>query len=163
MPTTCPITNGYACHTACYILCWLPELLRRRNHNALNTKCPLHYDINRTTQEILRLYCQTASALRETARQQEDWIYTHYEGWLPDEDERPVTKWEDAWCSTVCRAKPCRLKYNCPLTPQPGEPPLPTFDQTAPDVVARTQCRASQTNTVISVFEIPYLANPSGG
>ena len=35
--------------------------------------------------------------IRTSAERDEDFIYTHYEGWLPDDDERPTTLWANAW------------------------------------------------------------------
>ena len=50
---------------------------------------------------ILSTVCTTATATRTKAEREENTIYTHYEGWLPDEAERPTTIWAEQWCNST--------------------------------------------------------------
>jgi len=108
-------------------------LLRRRHHNAYNPKTSvssLQHDTQRTIESILLLVRKTATAMRTLARKEEDRIYTHFEGWLPAEEEQPTEEWRTHWCSrgllkdTQPRAS---LNFTLPLT-APHAAPDPTYD-----------------------------------
>ena len=75
-------------------------LLRRRNNNALCLDKPLHYDTQTSVARIVQTVADVATAMRVTATREEDRIYTTYEGWLPDEEDRPTVKWRQAWCNS---------------------------------------------------------------
>ena len=75
--------------------------MRRRNHNAYNPTLPLQHNTPRLVANIFQLVSQTATAMRTTAQRKERHIYTHYEGWMPpDEDEWPTSVWKSQWCNT---------------------------------------------------------------
>ena len=70
--------------------------------------------------------CRVATALRASAEREETRIYTHYEGWLPEEDDRPLHKWHTAWSPLVTNTHP-RVRLD-PRPPAPGTAPEPGFD-----------------------------------
>ena len=82
-------------------------LIRRRNHNAHNHGHPLRHRAPILASHIHHLTVTTATAMRSAARREENRIYTHYEGWLPDDEDKPMTKWTEAWCPLVTDAQPC--------------------------------------------------------
>ena len=119
-------------------------LIRRRNHNALNTALPIQYDPQRTVQSIMRSTCDVATALRTKAEREETRIYTNFEGWLPeDEDERPVAKWTHAWCAVVRDTHPrvC-LFASTPFKHSQHSLQCPDVDTADPDVVSRLDARS---------------------
>jgi hypothetical protein len=119
-------------------------LIRRRNHNALNTALPIQYDPQRTAQSIMRSTCDVATALRTKAEREETRIYTNFEGWLPeDEDERPVGKWTHAWCAVVRDTHPrvC-LFASTPFKHTQHSLQCPDVDTADPDVVSRLDARS---------------------
>ena len=116
-------------------------LIRRRNNNALNTRCPLQYDVDVTVGRILATVCRVATATRAAAERDEDRIYTHYEGWLPDDDDLPTAKWTNAWCKGFLRGTRPSASPTFAL-PCTGTAHNPPFDTTHPDVIARTQQRS---------------------
>ena len=75
------------------------HLIRRRHANA-NPALPLRFDPEPTVRSILATVAQVATASRTVARREENKIYCWYEGWLPDDDEKPTTKWEQQWAET---------------------------------------------------------------
>ena len=94
---------------------------------------------------------------RTLAQHEENRIYCWYEGWLPDEEERPTTQWEHAWIDSNL------LRNTYPATTTAQNPPLatsliPRFNINHQDVTNRIrQTRPSApTNhpTVISVFDV---------
>ena len=117
-------------------------LIRRRNNNALCNECPLQHDTQRTVSDIHKLMCDTATAMYECARRQEDDIYTHYEGWLPKEADLPTTQWKNAWSDLVTLGKPCRLKQS-PTPDSPGISPDPVIRPDSPETVARQLLRST--------------------
>ena len=122
-------------------------LITRRNNNKYNTKCPLQYDVNTIVRKILTTVCATATAMRTAAEREETRIYTHYEGWLPDEDDRPTVEWSHRWCQqglgllhdTQPKAK---LAFTLPLA---NASPNPPFDLSDAQVTTRTQQRNNET------------------
>ena len=124
-------------------------LIRRRHHNAHNTAFALAHDTPRATADIYASLAATATAMRSSAEAEENMIYTHYEGWLPEEEELPTTKWRARWCGdhTDCPRifNPHRpsvtLKEPLPTNPPRDAAPPPAFDPAAPDVLARQQQR----------------------
>ena len=114
-------------------------LIRRRHNNALNTTCPLQYDTAKTIASILNSVSATATALWTSAERDEDFIYTHYEGWLPDDDERPTTLWATAWGPITRDTYP---KASTSLTiNNHGAAHDPTPDPNDPAVAARIRQR----------------------
>ena len=87
--------------------------------------------------------------MRSGAEAEENMIYTHYEGWLPDDEDLPTTQWRGRWCGdssdSPCIFDPHRpsvaLKHPLPTNPPNDAAPSPAFDPTAPDVLARQQQR----------------------
>ena len=69
---------------------------------------------------ILGTVCETATASRTLAQREENRIYCWYEGWLPDEEERPTTQWEHAWIDSNL------LRNTYPATTIAQNPPLAT-------------------------------------
>ena len=123
-------------------------LLRRRNHNAHNTQVALQHHTSLAVNNIYSTLAATATALRTGAENEENMIYTHYEGWLPDEADRPTTKWMFQWCGEWEDSprifKPDRpsVSLQVPLpTDPPDAAPEPTFAPDAADVLARKQER----------------------
>ena len=114
------------------------HLLRRRNCNALSPTVPLQYDPAPLLRDIFSTVCAAATAMRTGAHTDETWIYTHFEGWLPEEGKRPMDKWRDAWTSPsqplVHDSHP-RTTLRHPIPPDPS--PMPMFNIDAPDVRAR--------------------------
>ena len=123
-------------------------LIRRRHHNAHNTAFALAHDTPKAVAHIYASLAATATAMRSRAEAEENMIYTHYEGWLPEEEKLPTTKWNASWCGDhqdspriFCPSRPAvGLKEPLP-TNTPDAAPQPTFDPTAPDVLARQQQR----------------------
>ena len=101
--------------------------MRRRHHNAHNPALPLQHDTAKTVARVLKMICDTATATRAIAEREETRIYTHYEGWLPDEADLPTTAWVAAWNGLVRDARPsvtlrtdptaCRCPGGSPLRP----------------------------------------------
>ena len=121
-------------------------LITRRNHNKYNTKCPLQHDVNTIVRKILTTVCATATAMRTAAEREETRIYTHYEGWLPDEDDRPTVAWSHHWCrqglGLLRDTQPAaQLAFPLPLV---NASPNPPFDPTDAQVAARIQQRNSE-------------------
>ena len=118
-------------------------LVRRRHHNALDTRKPPQYDTSATVARIFADVCETATTLRTTAEREEDRIYTHYEGWLPDEEKLPTTEWQKAWCETnlLRNSRPATSL----ATPLPtGAPNDPVYDDSDPATAARIVARSQQ-------------------
>ena len=104
---------------------------------------PPQYDTSATVARIFADVCETATALRTTAEREEDRIYTHYEGWLPDEEKLPTTEWQKAWCETnlLRNSRPATSL----ATPLPtGAPNDPVYDDSDPATAARTVARSQQ-------------------
>ena len=85
---------------------------------------------------ILRTVSETATAGRTLAQREENRIYCWYEGWLPDEDDRPTTQWEHAWIDSDL------LRDTYPAATVATQPPLatgliPHFDPNHQDVTNR--------------------------
>ena len=76
------------------------------------------------------------------AERKEDSIYTHYEGWLPEDDKLRTTMWQDAWCDLVRDTRPTV----CLRTPAPTDVPSthPTYDTTNPTTATRINARTQQ-------------------
>ena len=68
--------------------------------------------------------------------------YTHYEGWLPDEDKLPTAMWRDTWCNLIRDTRP----NVCLRTPAPTSTPSthPAYDPTDPTTAARIDARTQQ-------------------
>ena len=119
--------------------------------NALNPKCPLQHDTDRTVRDIMHMVWNVATTYR-AAEQQENWIYTHYEGWLPPEDELPTNQWLSAWSANHLLHAPTKasplanLQFPLPIT-TPGASPHPTYDIHHPAVAARIGGRIQQLNS----------------
>ena len=115
-------------------------LLRRRNHNAYSPRLPLQHNTSRLVTAIFELVAQTATAMRTLAQLEERFIYTHYEGWMPPDDEQPTNIWRAQWCNTNLlhdtypQARPA---FALP-SPQLRHELHPTYDPMADDVRART-------------------------
>ena len=124
-------------------------LVRRRNHNALNTKCPLQHDTQRTVRDICHLLRDITTTSYKDAVAKENHIYTHYEGWLPDEDKLPTSQWLDAWTASNLLDAPTgskpttALKFSLPVT-TPGATAHPTYNTHDPSVAARIGGRIRQ-------------------
>jgi len=119
-------------------------LLRRRHHNAHNTQCPLRHDSQALVDSILQDACAVATALRTRAELREDCIYTHYEGWLPAEEDQPTEQWRSSWCgSGLLRDSwpAATLRFAAPVTAA-GVAPHPVYDAGSPAVLARVQARS---------------------
>ena len=113
-------------------------LIRRRNANAL-TNQPLQHNSLAIVRDIWREVCEVATALRSAAEREDTRIYTHYEGWLPEDTSMDV--WLDSWTTLVRDTYPtASLRFN-PLTTPSADP---SFDPTASDVTDRTQARAQR-------------------
>ena len=114
-------------------------LIRRRNHNAHNCACPLQHDSPALIRNIFHTACRTATAMRTLAQGEERWMYTHYEGWMPaDEDEWPTNVWRSRWCGLLRDTRPqTSPAFPLPLPPSPDAADEPTYDLTAPDVQSR--------------------------
>ena len=65
-------------------------VMRRRHHNAHNPALPIQHDTAKTVARVLRMICDTATVTRAIAEREETRIYTHYEGWQPDEADLPT-------------------------------------------------------------------------
>ena len=111
-------------------------LIRRRHANA-HSRGPLVTCVQTAVRHITHHLCQVATALRTSAEREETNIYTHYEGWLPDDDDRPVHKWQQAWGPLLTDTHPRTRLHLRP--PAPGTAPEPTFDPTDGPTVARFQ------------------------
>ena len=70
-------------------------LLQRRNHNAFAIDCPLQYKFEPLIKSIRHEIACAAAHHRTIATREENMIYTHYEGWLPE--KTPTDVWKDAW------------------------------------------------------------------
>ena len=73
---------------------------KRRN------RCVYMHDPHRTATHIVKEVCQVATAGRTIATKEENRIYTNYEGWLPDEDERPTSVWSNSWDGLIRETYP---------------------------------------------------------
>ena len=76
-------------------------LIRRRHNNAYNTSLPLQHDTWKAVRAIMNIINDNATATRTLAEKEETRIYTHYEGWLPADEDLPTNKWRDAWTSSA--------------------------------------------------------------
>ena len=111
---------------------------------------------NTTVRKVLATVCTAATAARTTAEREETRIYTHYEGWLPDDDDLPTTAWLRTWCERghgfLQNARPrAALTFQLPLS---HAAPNPQFDPNDPEVLTRTRQRHNEVSS-ISVFESP--------
>ena len=79
------------------------------------------------------------------ATQEENRIYTNYEGWLPDEDERPTNVWSNNWTGLIRESYPNVTADPLPTTPSALIAPPPDFDPQAADLLARLATRGPQT------------------
>ena len=79
---------------------------------------PLQFDSQQLVDRILRTISETATAGRALAQREENRIYCWYEGWLPDEEERPTAQWEHAWIDSNL------LRNTYPATTVAQNPPL---------------------------------------
>ena len=109
-------------------------LIRRRHANA-HGHGPLVTCASTAVRHITHHLCRVATALRTSAEREETNIYTHYEGWLPDDDDRPLHKWQTAWCPLVTDTQP-RVRLHL-RPPAPGTAPEPDFNPTDGPTVAR--------------------------
>ena len=122
-------------------------LIRRRNHNALNTKCPLQHDTTRAVRDIFAMLRSVTTTSHRDAVAKENYIYTHYEGWLPDDDDLPTNKWIDAWAANNLLNVPndsqpfATPKFALPTSPAT---PHPTYDTHAPSTASRIGGRITQ-------------------
>ena len=123
-------------------------LIRRRNHNAHNCACPLQHDSTALIRNISRTVCETATAMRTLAQWEERWIYTHYEGWMPkDDNEWPTSVWRSRWCSLLRDTHPqASPAFPLPLAPSPGVANDPAYDLNSPDVQSRLRQHTTQQN-----------------
>ena len=113
-------------------------LIRRRNNNALDPSRPLQHDTLTTINQVLKELCEVASALRTVAEREEDRIYTHYEGWLPEQEKLPTEIWQNTWTAMMTGTQPTvTLK-----TPPPTPTSHPTYDTADPTVSARIDARS---------------------
>ena len=115
-------------------------LMRRRHHNANNPALPLQHDTAKTIARVLRVICETATATRTIAEREETRIYTHYEGWLPDEDDLPTNEWLAAWSGLVRSTQPSVTLLSPPPTDAHGDPP---YDLADPNVITRQTERSN--------------------
>ena len=111
------------------------HLIRRRNANA-NPALPLQFDGQQLVDRILRTVSEAATAGRTLAQREENRIYCWYEGWLPDEADRPTTQWEHAWTDSNL------LRDTYPAAAVALQPPfatglIPRFDINRQDVTTR--------------------------
>ena len=107
-------------------------LINRRHTNA-SGRGPLVVSPQTAVRHITHHLCRVATALRTAAQREQTRIYTHYEGWLPDDEDKPMTKWTEAWCPLVTDAQPCvRLRRHA----APADP-TPSYDLTDTAVAAR--------------------------
>ena len=106
--------------------------------------------MDETVRRILATVCRVATATRTAAEREEDRIYTHFEGWLPDDDDLPTTKWTNAWCYTAQGPSRGLLRNSRPAAtlafplPCAGAARNPPFDPTHPDVIRRIQARSKE-------------------
>ena len=90
-----------------------------------------------------------ATAAYAAARRDEDYMYTHYEGWLPDTADLPTTQWHNAWCENSILRVPSNasptaaLQFPLPLT-APGTVPDPTFSVLDPQIASRLMSRINR-------------------
>ena len=96
----------------------------------------LQFDTQQLVARILHTVAETATAGRALARREENRIYCWYEGWLPDEEERPTTQWRHAWIDSAL------LHDTYPAATVAARPPLaanliPHFDLSRHDVTDR--------------------------
>ena len=115
--------------------------MRRRHHNANNPALPLQHDTAKTIARVLRVICETATATRTVAEREETRIYTHYEGWLPEEDDLPTNKWLASWSGLVRSTQPSVTLLSPPPANAHGDPP---YDLTDPSVIARQTERSNR-------------------
>jgi hypothetical protein len=108
-------------------------LLRRRNHNAHSRDHPLRIRAEILVEHTLRLTAETATAMRTAATREEDSIYTHYEGWLPEDDDLPTTKWANQWTPLMRDSYP----QATPRFTPPAPIALPLYDPDDPGTRAR--------------------------
>ena len=87
-----------------------------------------------------------ATATRTLAEQEENRIYTHYEGWLPADADLPTNQWRDAWIGTgLLRDTHPRTILNFEASAgTTGTVPDPPYDPNDPAVKARILARKSQ-------------------
>jgi hypothetical protein len=129
------------------------HLMRRRLANSHLTHLPLQYDAPTIANRILQEVCQTATAMRDIARREEDRIYTHYEGWLPtDPEEWPTAVWQSRWSRSqfalLADTYPAaKLSGALPNPPPAYASPPPTIDLNCPALQARLATRSQQPNT----------------
>ena len=87
--------------------------------------------------------CATSTALRTIAEREETRIYTHFEGWLPDEDDRPMAQWRASWYAMVRDTYPkVRLHHPTPFQHTHASAQCPDVDLDSPDVAARLRSRS---------------------
>ena len=84
---------------ACFAAATCHCLLQRRHRNASERALPLEHDSAVLLKKITQTVASVAAAHRTIAIREETRIYTHYEGWLPEEDG-PVESWENSWLET---------------------------------------------------------------
>ena len=93
---------------------------------------------------------------RTLAERDETFIYTHYEGWLPE--TLPTEEWQNTWLPLATDSRPrvsTHFKPSDSYRQLVGSCPDPTFDRNHPDTKSpRFQLDPTETY-VISVFETP--------
>ena len=112
-------------------------LLRRRHRNA-NGPGPLDSDTPKAIRAILHDVASIATAQRTLAERDETFIYTHYEGWLPE--TLPTEEWEKTWLSLAYDSRPrvaMKFKTSDSYRQLTGSCPDPTFNRNHPDTISR--------------------------
>ena len=127
-------------------------LLRRRHRNA-NGPGPLDTDTPKAIRAILNDVGSIATAQRTLAERDETFIYTHYEGWLPE--TLPTEEWQNTWLPLATDSRPrvsTHFKPSDSYRQLVGSCPDPTFDRNHPDTTSRFN---SIRPNVRCVFENP--------
>ena len=112
-------------------------LLSRRHRNA-HGPGPLDTDTPKAIRTILQDVASIATAQRTLAERDETYIYTHYEGWLPE--TLPTEEWWGEWQSLILDTKPratTRFKPSDSQGQLVGSCPDPTYDPNHPDTKTR--------------------------
>ena len=91
--------------------------------------------------------------MRTTAQRTETMIYTHYEGWLPEDEKLPTTEWAHDWCVNgifMQDVEPsATLQFDLASITVPDNP---QFDTNDPAVAMRVQQRLQTPPSYYSHF-----------
>ena len=117
-------------------------LISRKSATLTVTIIPVTLAVGVPTRGAIRTILQDvasiATAQRTLAERNETYMYTHYEGWLPE--TLPTEEWRDEWQSLILDTKPratTRFKPSDSQGQLAGSCPDPTYDLNHPDTKTR--------------------------